>query len=421
MSYGDMTWRVSIAPQVAPNIFGNYIDVSDYVDAQSLGSINVETEQSDFSVGIAKTSSITLKLKNDTGLFSDEGQADTLFTYKRAGSKVKIAYFEGLEVSRYGSAVYGDSVYGDELDIFEGVISSESPRQDVSTDMISLSVLGFDSIFSGVEVGAGDINTTQSIRFIFENLLSKSAILALASVNIANFTVGVDLILDNTDDFEDVDTVKEALDILLRVTNSILVIQDGQIFISDKAPSFDVLHTFYGQASDLGIENIQNITGDTDGLPRLYNLWRWDSDAIAEGQPLPLPVSNQTTINKYGVKKQTVGIKGITDDPTRQLILESFTDEYGEKKQELTLSAPASYQTVRLPMLGKVDIDYPAPQFPADGGDLPIWGTPSMVWDEFVWPYTLFNYTIQQTTKFKIIGIQFNIKSDLVTYTLREI
>ena len=421
MSFGDMTWRVSIAPQVAPNIFGAYVDISNYVDAKSLSSITVKTEQSDFSVGVAQTSSLSIGLKNDTGIFSDEDKASTIFTYKRAGSKVRISYFEGLEVSRYGSAVYGDSVYGDELAVFDGIISDKSPRQDVSTDMLTLSVLGFDSVFERVEVDAGDINTTQTVRQLFENLLTKPEIQALAQVDIYNFTVGVDFILDNVSDFDGADTVKEALDILLTVSNSILVIQDEQIFISDKVPSFEILHSFYGQASNLGIENIQSIKGDSDGLPRLYNLFRWDEDTIEEGQPLPLPVTNPTTVQKYGVKKQTVGIDGITDDATRLLILNSFVAEYGSKKQELILSTPASYQTVRLPMLGRVNIDYPAPQFPADGGDLPIWGTPSMVWGKFSWPFTLFNYTILPSTNFKIIGIQFNIKSDLITYTLREI
>ena len=402
MSYGAMTWRVSIAPQVAPNVFGAYVDISDYVDAKSLGNITVKTEQS------------------DTGMFSSEDTARTIFTYKRAGSKVRISYFEGLEISRYGSAIAGDSVYGDELTIFDGIISDESPRQDIRTDMLTLSVLGFDSIFDRVEVNAGDINTTQTVRQMFENLLLKPEILALAQVDISNFTVGVDFTLDNVSDFEGTDTVKEALDTLLRVSNSILVIQDEKIFISDKSPSADVVYSFYGQASNLGIENIQSIKGDSDGLPRLYNLFRWDG-AIEEGQPLPLPATNTTTIQKYGVKKQTVGIDGITNSTTRTLVLNSFVSEYGSKKHELILSAPANYHTVRLPMLGRVSIDYPAPHFPADGEDLPIWGTPAMVWGKFVWPYTLFHYTILPSTNFKIIGIQFNINSDLITYTLREI
>ena len=421
MSYGDMTWRVSIAPQVAPNIFGNYIDVSDYVELNSLGTINIETEQTEFSVGIARTSSITLKLKNDSGRFSDENTSETIFTYKRAGSKVKISYFEGLEVARYGSAIYGDSVYGDQLDIYEGVISSETPRQNVQNDMISLSVVGVESIFDSIPYDGTELNTVQSLRFLFENLLNKPAILALANVNVANFTVGTDFILDNLDDFEDIDTIDEAISILLEVSNSILVVQDGEVYISDKEATAEVQYTFYGQASNFGIENIQNIQNDTDGLPRMYNLWRWDTDTLGESEPIPSPVKNQTTVDKYGVRKQIQGIKGITDGPTRTEILESFLDEYGTLKKELDLTAPANYQVVRLPMLSKVEIDYPAPQFPANGGDLPIWGTPTMVWGNFSWPYKLFQYEINTTTKFKIIGIKYSMKKDLVTFRLREV
>jgi len=421
MAFGAQTWKVEIAPQVAPMIYGAYIDVSNYVDIGSLGSIKIQTEQSDFSVGVAKTSSITLNLKNDTGLFSDERKSDTIFTYKRAGSKVRVSYYEGLEEARYGSAIYGDSTYGGQVSIFTGIISTESPRTDVKTDFLSLSVLGYESIFENTAFSISDVNTTQSVRFIFENILNKPSITSLAVVSVSNFTVGVDFVLDNLDDFEDVDTVDEALKLLLRVSNSILVIQDDTIYISDKEPSTEVLYSFYGQASNLGIENIQDIANDSDGIPRTYNLWRWDPDTVEEGQPLPSPVQNTNSLDKYGLRKQIVGINGITATLERNLILNSYLDEYGVPKQELQLTTPTTSGTVILPLLGKVDIDYPTPLIPFGGGDLPIWGTSSMVWGTFDWSYTLFNYEILQTTKFKIIGIEFKLSKDLVTFNLREI
>lgn len=421
MSFGAMTWKVYIAPLVAPNIFGNYQEVTEYVEAKSLSNLTIKTEQTDFTVGVAQNSSITVKLKNDSGLFSDEQSSETIFTYKRAGSKLKITYFEGIEIAAYGSALYADSVYGNEVSIFEGVISTESVRQDVQTDMVSLSALGIESIFEQVEFSQSDVNTSESVRFLFENILDKPEITSLVVVDIANFTVGVDFILDNTNDFEDTDTVKEALDKLLRVSNSILYIQDGTIYISDKEPSIEVLFSFYGQASNLGIENIQNIKNFTDGLPRTFNLWRWDPDEVEDGFTPASPVKSQSSVDKFGVRKELVGIKGINDVPTQTLVLNSYLTEYGDRKQEMQLTTPANYDVIRLSLLSKVDIDYPTPLFPADGGDLPIWGTPTMTWREFRWPYSQFEFFIPQTTKWKIIGIQYSINKDLVTFNIREI
>ena len=421
MSFGAMTWKVYVAPLVAANTFGAYQEITEYVEAKSLSNLTIKTEQTDFTVGVAQNSSVTVKLKNDSGLFSDEQSSETIFTYKRSGSKIKITYFEGIEISAYGSAIYGDSVYGNEVSIFEGIISTESVRQDVQTDMVSFSALGLESIFEQVEFDSSDVNTTQSVRFLLENILDKTEIAALMTVDIYNITVGIDFMLDNVDDFEDIDTVDEALSILLGVSNSILYIQDGTLYISDKEPSLEVQHSFYGQASNIGIENIQNIANFTDGLPRTFNLWRWDPDKVEDEVIATTPVKNQSSVDKFGVRKELVGISGITTIATQAVILNSYLDEYGERKQEMELTTPANYEVIRLSLLGKVDIDYPTPLFSADGGDVPIWATPSMTWGEFRWPYAQFEFYIPQTTKWKIIGIQYSISKDLITFNIREI
>ena len=52
MSFGAMTWKVYVAPLISKGVFGAYMDVTNYVDTSSLGSISIKTEQSDFTVGV---------------------------------------------------------------------------------------------------------------------------------------------------------------------------------------------------------------------------------------------------------------------------------------------------------------------------------------------------------------------------------
>lgn len=410
------SWTISIQPLVGENSFGEWIDVTNYVDAQSIGDISQEIEKDDYSVGVAKNSNVSFKIKNTSGLFSDENTAGTIFKYRRSGSRVRIEYFQGDDLPICGMAICGVALLGDRITMFEGLLSGDSVGQDIGTDMISLSVLGYESLFESVEFDIATISTDVGFMTLFQNILSNSIITSRVTLDTVNWTVGVNQSLDNLTEFEDIDSIKDALDKLLLFSNSILYVEGNTLQIRSKEPTAELIHTFYGQASDVGLENIINISDFKDGTNRTFNLWRWND------KNTPYVLKDSASIQRYGLRKtEEIGGESITNTSKISAILSSYLTEYSTPKKELELTAPLTLSSAILLLMDRINIDYPVPVYPAKGGILPIWGTESMTWNEFYWPESYFNFSISSVEYFKVTGIKFSPKNDTVTLKLRSI
>jgi len=72
-------------------------------------------------------------------------------------------------------------------------------------------------------------------------------------------------------------------------------------------------------------------------------------------------------------------------------------------------------------LLDKVNIDYPTVSKAIPGEELPVWETPTMVWDESVWPLSDWSLTIKPTAFWKIIGRSVDMKAQQLIFNLREI
>lgn len=409
-------WRVYIAPSESATTWQDWREVTQYVDASSIGDISQAIDKDDFSIGLAKNSSVSFRIKNDTGQFSDENTIDTIFPYRRAGSRVKITYFADFEPPICGMAICGLAILGDEIPVFEGLLAGDSVGQDVNTDMITLTVLGYESIFEAIEFDYSKINTTTAPLTMLYNILNIEAVTSLLTLDFANWTSGVNELFDIATEFEEVDSIQEAIEIFLGYLNAFLFIDGTTLYVRNKEESAELLYTFYGQASDIGIENIQNISDFKDGTNRLYNLFRWNNDEV------PYKISNSASIGRYGLKKtEEIGGESYTNTSKINNILTSYLIEYDQKKKEMVLTAPIKMDMLGLIFMDKVNIDYPIPIYPAQGGIFPTWNTSSMTWGEFYWPETYFNFSISSVEYFKIIGIKISPKSDLISFTLRGV
>lgn len=409
-------WRVYLAPLESENTFFPWQEITDYVDASSIGDISQEIDKDDYTIGFSKNSSVSFKIKNDTGIFSDENSLDTIFKYRRAGSRVKITYFDGDDYAICGMAICGLAVLGDESLVFEGILSGDSVGQDINTDMITLTVLGYESIFEAIEFDASIVNTTQPALTILYNIMNVAGVTSRITLDFANWTSGVNPIFDNIDDFADIDTMREAIDKIIPYLNAFITIKGSTLLVKNKQEGATVDYEFFGQASDLGIENVQNIQDYKDGTNRLYNLFRWADDAI------PYKLSNSASIQRYGLKKtDEIGGKAITNTTKINSILSSYLLEYDTPKKEFNLSAPLNQALLNLFQMNKVTIDYPVPIYPAQGDIFPLWNTSSMTWGDFFWPETYFNFSISPNEYFKIIGIRISPRNNLATFKLRGV
>src|SRR5690242_10735204 len=61
-------------------------------DVSDLGEISQSIENSDFDIGVFRSGSVSLTLRNDEGKYSEPDTLKTIFTYKRKGSQCKITW-----------------------------------------------------------------------------------------------------------------------------------------------------------------------------------------------------------------------------------------------------------------------------------------------------------------------------------------
>ena len=93
MDYTSQTQlRVYIKPFTTTGEYGEFEDVTKYVDRSSISSIKNQIDSTEFDIGVIKPSSISLKLANESGKFSDVGTINTMFATKRTDSIVKVTW-----------------------------------------------------------------------------------------------------------------------------------------------------------------------------------------------------------------------------------------------------------------------------------------------------------------------------------------
>lgn len=408
---------VSIAPKKEDGTFESWIDVTKYVDKSSISDIEIDTNSDEFSVGVAENSSVDISILNDNGKFSDENNFNSIFQYSRDGSLVKIEFFAESASAILGEAILGESVFGaTNISLFEGIIDEISPRESASNNFIEMTVLGKESIYDKVEKGEGDINTTDSARILVANLLNKTEINAILDTTsgMVNWSVGVDLIFDTTDAFDDADTVRECLDVILEATNSVLVNIDNVVYLYDKSATADFQYEFISPFVEGAVENIVDVTEISTGVNRTFNLWAWDSDdALAES------VRSAASIEKNGVRKNTIEIEGLSQT-NQEYILNSYFDEYAYPKQEFIVSSPLDRSSAMLQLFDKVRVNFPSEIFPSVLGEaVPRWG--QFIWGESHFPFENESFVVNRDKPFKVQKITYNIQSETISLSLREV
>jgi len=196
------------------------------------------------------------------------------------------------------------------------------------------------------------------------------------------------------------------------MSNSILVIQDDTVYISDRSPSDDVKKVFYGQGSTKGIEDIQNIKDITNGQAKVFNYWTWKGESNIK--------KDQSSIDTYGVSKKSIDFSQITNSTKRDNILEDYRNEFSDRMLEMKLVTKATWDTLALVLLDKIQIDYPTPLTPAEiGGEVPVWGY--FQWGNVRFPSTLWSFEITLDEYFKILTIKINITKNTVEFFIRKI
>jgi len=402
----------SIKVYILPfDIDGSYssewIEVTKYVS--KISRLSQDTDSSDYQLGVYKNSSITISLSNRTGKFNDVDSTESIFAYKRRDSKVKIIYKLTEEITECGCAKAGDSFISEDYEVYKGLLSDETFRQDAYTEEISITVLGFETIFDRVEVPYASISNGDAASAVLYTILNQTAITDLLTVSAGNISVGSDQTIDDKSDMENA-TVRDVLDELLLASNSVLYILNDTIYIKTRAASAALQYTFYGQGSPDGIENIISIKDLNNGMHRLFNYFTWKDTTFIE--------SDTDSKTKYGVRKNEISIPYFTNSTKCEAMLSTLLAEFKDPKTEMIITTPLNYTTLAINLLDKVNVDYPVLYIEGEFG-LPICGI--AICGSGVLPDALWSLSISSADEFKVMKKDIDMTKMEITFKLRGV
>lgn len=398
--------RVYIKPFNDLGVYTEFIEVTDDVDISGLASIKRGIDSTEYDVGVFKFSSFSIKLANETGRYSDVDVFQSIFRYKRNDSIIKITWNPNAD----DDAIAGVYIGSDDITIFEGLLRDEASKLNIRDQKINFQCLGYDALFDRMEVPFSSLSPGDTFEEILLACTDQAPFNELVTVSASNISVDTNSVTDAVAGLEN-ETVKEALDVILLHSNSILYIDDNVLYIVTRAESASSQYTFYGQASNDGIENIIDMKNIRSGVNRVFNLLTWDDSTES--------AFDATSQAFYGVRKKAIETDMITNTGKRSTILTNIKDEFKDAKQELNLSTSMEVDRLGLGVLNKVNIDYPTVFVPADENDLPLWG--KVRWGEFLWPIGQWSLTISPTTDYKILQINYNLKRRQIILKLREV
>lgn len=394
-----ISYQVLITPLVSNGVYGDEIDITkdvnidDYVKDNGISSIKREVDNGDFDFGVFVFDSINITCVNYDGTFSDPFDYRSIFKFGRDKAKVCVNFFDGTNNSSVIS--------------FKGLIDDRASKVDFSKSEIKMVVLSQDSIINRVKVAGGTLTNGSMISTAIKTILDVPAITSVLNYDPLNINVMNDYVIDVASELEN-KTAKEALDLLLSASNSVLVIDDADnIIVRSREFNSGNVFNFYGENDLLGRQNIIKIAEYNNGLQRAFN-----TVVIAD-----MSASNLGLIEQYGDNKKTLDFPFITNPDTHLQIARDILDYWKYPKIEMQITAKTS-EVKHLRFFDLVSVDYYYRLAPVSGTKLPIYG--SSKYGTAVYPYIFGNNKIRPNIAFKIIGIEDDPKTFTTKIKLRQ-
>src|SRR6185312_11395141 len=268
-------WHVYLQPfDDDGNYTGEWIEITDDVTFADLGGIGAALDNTDYDIGVYRTSSFDLVLSNNKGLYSDVGNSKSIFHFTRSNTLCKITWQQGDNPKCGFFKADGSAKLAPEVNVVVGLLNDDSLSMDLDTQVVTFKVLGRENTFVTAIVPFSSLSGSDLLSVTMYNMLNQPLITMLLTINLANITSNVDQVPDDISPFQNM-TVDAALADILLATNSVLYIQDDTVYIKPRLPTADIIQTFYGQASSLGPESIQNIINIKNGVAKTFNYISW--------------------------------------------------------------------------------------------------------------------------------------------------
>lgn len=406
--------RVYILPfsDLTQQYVADWIEITTDLMTNAFASLTQKLDNKEYDVGIFNFADSTITLRNDHGKYNKPGDPNTLFGYKRGGTKIKMTYMLQDDPPWCGVAICGQAKIFEEQTMFTGLLSDDDTDEDMVEQNIVFRVLGLESIFKETIVNFGSISNGDLFSDIIYTILNQSKITELMTVSALNISVGTDQAIDSIAGLQN-KTVKETLDEILMLSNSILYTdRNNVLYVSPRVATPSFQWYFFGQASVDGAESIQNLSDIRNGLNRTFNWIRWEATTLVSED------ANSTA--KYGIRSKEIGSDTIIVDAKRNAILQNIRDYFGTPKRELELTTIIKdYDIFDIFILDKVSIDFPTIYQIKEGGSYPIYD--SSLYDVAEYPLAEGSLEILPSEEWMVTGRKIDFRNQLITYNLREV
>lgn len=402
--------RVYLTPFDTVGNFASEIEITD--DVIKIGKLQKQLDQTEYDLGIFRSSNLTITLRNDHGHYSSVNELTSVFAYKRSGSKLRITWDLADEdlVAGFFEAGY-ETLLPDEQAIFAGVLDDTEIKTNIDGQTLDFKILGYESLIDKAEIPYASINNGDSLDDVIYTALNQSTITNYLTVSSSNINCDYNPAIDDKSSLEN-KTLKSAFKDILFASNSVLYIDGTSVVVSSRDPTVSVIYTFYGHSSETpSVQTVIDIKNHREGLNRVFNHWTFRDTALVS--------RDASSIAIYGTRTKEIGLDIITDNTKRGTLLSTNVTEFRNPKIEFDLIAPMNYETLALKLLDRVRVDFPntfeAPEF----GVLSRYN--ESLYGEATFAIGEYSLAIDPQTDFKIMAIDQDVNSNTITFSLREV
>jgi hypothetical protein len=373
--------------------YGSEIDITKYVEANSISLLNREIDRDNNDIGLFSYGSISFRVDNSKGLFNQPypyGDGQTFFLRERSRSIFKLKFFDK-----------NNSV----LTTFQGISNEQKIKQNLFNDKITFSVRSYDSVFDDNYITGGIITDNINASDAIKNICKLPAVQKVLTYSASNINVERDILINSSNFFQPL-SLKEALNNLLLATNSVLYVNNaGAIIVCSR----DVVNaTVY----TLGNKDVINIENYNDGTQRLFNQFSIGDGFIAR---------DTASILEWGLRKKDLNdLENFITDPTnKQSLVNWLVAKYKYKKLEF--EATFETNTVKnIDLLDRVVLNWTTyTKEPSGQAIYSLWGGGQ--WGTFKWNAKYGGLPILGSRVYKVIAISIDTDRLQTTLKLKEV
>lgn len=391
----------------------DFTEITKYVDLNSIASLTQSLDNTEYDIGIVRNSTLNLKCENNGGLFSTPDIPESFFRFKRSDSIIRVTW-DSDDPLLCGFCNAGEVDLAEELTLFEGLLNDDATSDATKGQLVSFQVFGYESLLSRVNVPFSAISNGDLISEVLYALFNQSPITDFVTVSQVNIVPSTDVTIDAIASLEN-KKVSDILSDLLLLANSVLYIDvDNVLYVSNREPDATVDFEFYGQGSNLGSENIVDMTEIKTGVNRVINSVAWKDAGII--------VQDAGSINTYETRQKEISSDLLTDSSKRTTVLRGILSEFLAPKKEMKLKAVMKLSLsdiANVGLLSRVTIDYPLVPLESTSETVARYGTAIYGTDRYA--AGLFNLFIDPADEWKVMERQINIREETVILKLRAV